>query len=87
MLPDGRAVQDAVVNDGIADALSGGAVVLEMSSSSPRDTPELGFRTGPLGSGHAMKALNNFCAAAGYVALAEALVLGRSFGLTPSTMV
>jgi hypothetical protein len=45
------------------------------------------FRTGPLGSGHAMKALNNFCAAAGYAALAEALVLGRSFGLTPSIMV
>ena len=34
-----------------------------------------------------MKALNNFCAAAGYAALAEALVLGGSFGLTPSTMV
>jgi 3-hydroxyisobutyrate dehydrogenase len=45
------------------------------------------FRTGPLGSGHAMKALNNFCAAAGYAALAEALVLGRSFGLRPSIMV
>ncbi len=45
------------------------------------------FRTGPLASGHAMKALNNFCAAAGYAALAEALVLGREFGLAPSTMV
>jgi 3-hydroxyisobutyrate dehydrogenase len=140
MLPDGRVVQDALLRDGIADALSGGAVIVDMSSSSPRDTRELGrelasrsialidapvsggvaratdatlaimvgaddeaaidralpilsalgrrvFRTGPLGSGHAMKALNNFCAAAGYAALAEALVLGRSFGLTPSTMV
>jgi 3-hydroxyisobutyrate dehydrogenase len=45
------------------------------------------FRTGPLGSGHAMKALNNFCAAAAYAALAEALLLGRGFGLEPSTMV
>jgi 3-hydroxyisobutyrate dehydrogenase len=140
MLPDGRAVQDAVLGDGIADALAGGAVVVDMSSSSPRDTRELGrelgkrsialvdapvsggvpratdgslaimagadddaaldrvmpvlgvlgrrvFRTGPLASGHAMKALNNFCAAAGYAALAEALVLGAEFGLTPSTMV
>jgi 3-hydroxyisobutyrate dehydrogenase len=140
MLPDGRVVQDAVLGDGIADALSDGAVVVDMSSSSPRDTRDLGrelvkrsvalvdapvsggvaratdgtlaimagaddeaavervlpilavlgrrtFRTGPLASGHAMKALNNFCAAAGYAALAEALVLGRSFGLTPSTMV
>ena len=34
-----------------------------------------------------MKALNNFCAAAGYAALAEALVLGREFGLVPATMV
>ena len=140
MLPDGAVVQDAVLGDGIADALSDGAVVVDMSSSSPRDTRDLGrelvkrsialvdapvsggvaraidgtlaimagaddeaalehvlpilgvlgrrtFRTGPLASGHAMKALNNFCAAAGYAALAEALVLGRSFGLTPSTIV
>jgi 3-hydroxyisobutyrate dehydrogenase len=140
MLPDGRVVQDAVLGAGIADALPSGAVVVDMSSSSPRDTRELGrelggrsvalvdapvsggipravdgtlaimagaddeaalervlpilnvlgrrvFRTGPLASGHAMKALNNFCAAAGYAALAEALVLGREFGLAPSTMV
>ncbi|HTP20206.1 MAG TPA: NAD(P)-dependent oxidoreductase [Solirubrobacteraceae bacterium] len=140
MLPDGRVVQDALLGDGIADVLAGGAVVIDMSSSSPHDTRELGrelsmrsialvdapvsggvprasdgslaimagsdddtaldrarpilgvlgrrvFRTGPLGSGHAMKALNNFCAAAGYAALAEALVLGREFGLAPSTMV
>jgi len=140
MLPDGRVVQDAVLGDGIADALPSGAVVVDMSSSSPGDTRELGrqlgrrsialvdapvsggvpravdgtlaimagaddpaaldrvlpvldvlgrrvFRTGPLASGHAMKALNNFCAAAGYAALAEALVLGREFGLAPSTMV
>jgi 3-hydroxyisobutyrate dehydrogenase len=140
MLPDGRVVQDAILGDRIADVLSGGAVVVDMSSSSPRDTREFGrelgarsislvdapvsggvpratdgslaimagaddetaldrvlpilgalgrrvFRTGPLASGHAMKALNNFCAAAGYAALAEALVLGREFGLAPSTMV
>lgn len=140
MLPDGRVVQDAILGDGIADALSGATVVVDMSSSSPRDTRALGpelswrsialvdapvsggvpratdgtlaimagaddeaaldrvlpilgvlgrrvFRTGPLASGHAMKALNNFCAAAGYAALAEALVLGREFGLAASTMV
>jgi 3-hydroxyisobutyrate dehydrogenase len=140
MLPDGRVVQAAVLGDGIADAVSAGAVVVDMSSSSPHDTRELGaelgrrsialidapvsggvpratdgslaimagaddeavldrvlpilevlgrrvFRTGPVASGHAMKALNNFCAAAGYAALAEALVLGREFGLAPSTMV
>jgi 3-hydroxyisobutyrate dehydrogenase len=45
------------------------------------------FRTGPVGSGHAMKALNNYVAAAGYTAGAEALIVGRKFGLDPATMV
>jgi 3-hydroxyisobutyrate dehydrogenase len=43
--------------------------------------------TGPLGSGHAMKALNNFVSAAGLVATCEALVVGRRFGLDPALMV
>jgi len=45
------------------------------------------FRTGPLGSGHAMKALNNYVAAASFIASTEALRVGRRFGLTPETMV
>lgn len=45
------------------------------------------FDTGPLGSGHAMKALNNFVAAAGYAAAAEALLIGKRFGLDQGTMV
>lgn len=45
------------------------------------------FRTGKLGSGHAMKALNNFVAAAAYTAAAEALIAGGRFGLDPATMV
>jgi 3-hydroxyisobutyrate dehydrogenase len=44
------------------------------------------FETGGLGSGHAMKALNNFVAAAGYTAAAEALLIGRRFGLDPTRM-
>lgn len=44
------------------------------------------FRTGPLGSGHAMKALNNFLGAAAYTTAAEALVIGHEFGLDPSVM-
>ncbi len=35
MLPDGGVVQDALLADGIADVLSAGAVVVDMSSSSP----------------------------------------------------
>jgi 3-hydroxyisobutyrate dehydrogenase len=45
------------------------------------------FRTGRLGSGHAMKALNNFTAAAGYTAAVEALIIGRRFGLEAGLIV
>jgi 3-hydroxyisobutyrate dehydrogenase len=45
------------------------------------------FRTGALGSGHAMKALNNFVAAAAYAATAEALLIGQRFGLDEALMV
>ena len=45
------------------------------------------FRTGSLGTGHAMKALNNFVAAAGFTAACEALLVGRRFGLDPGVMV
>jgi 3-hydroxyisobutyrate dehydrogenase len=45
------------------------------------------FETGPLGSGHAMKALNNYVAAAGLAAAAEALIAGQRFGLDPAVMV
>jgi 3-hydroxyisobutyrate dehydrogenase len=44
------------------------------------------FRTGPLGSGHAMKALNNYVGGAGFVAACEALVVGTKFGLDPGVM-
>jgi 3-hydroxyisobutyrate dehydrogenase len=44
------------------------------------------FHTGPLGSGHAMKALNNYLGAAAYLALAEAIQIGARFGLEPTTM-
>jgi 3-hydroxyisobutyrate dehydrogenase len=44
------------------------------------------FRTGPIGSGHAMKALNNFLGATAYTAAAEALAIGKEFGLDPAVM-
>jgi len=44
------------------------------------------FRTGALGSGHAMKALNNYVSAAGLIAAIEALRIGRKFGLDPALM-
>jgi 3-hydroxyisobutyrate dehydrogenase len=45
------------------------------------------FRTGPLGSGHAMKALNNYVGGAAFVATCEALIAGTKFGLDPAVMV
>jgi len=44
------------------------------------------FRTGPTGSGHATKALNNFMAATNYAVAAEAVILGRKFGLDPKLL-
>ena len=38
---------------------------------------------GPLGSGHAIKALNNYVSAAGLIASFEALAAARSFGIEP----
>lgn len=45
------------------------------------------YRTGGLGTGHAMKALNNFVAGAAFAASAEALIAGERFGLDPQIMV
>ncbi len=44
------------------------------------------FETGPIGSGHAMKALNNYVSAAGLTAACEALRIGARFGLDPELM-
>jgi 3-hydroxyisobutyrate dehydrogenase len=44
------------------------------------------YRTGPLGSGHAMKVLNNYLSAAGLAAACEAVLVGRRFGLDPDLM-
>lgn len=143
MLPDGRAVREALCGAGSAQgALAGaaaGTCVVDMSSSSPVDTLALAealraggfavadapvsggvkraldgtlaimlggdaavarrimpllaalggaiFRTGPLGSGHAMKALNNYVSAAGLAAAAEAVIVGSHFGLDPLVIV
>ena len=45
------------------------------------------FMTGPLGSGHAMKALNNYVSAAGLLAAAEGVLAAQRFGLDPGNVV
>ena len=142
MLPDGATVRRVALGDGgdaLAAGLARGSIVIDMSSSSPVGTRELGkalaahgitlidapvsggvrkaidgslaimaggdpaaieavrpvleamgskvFVTGPLGAGHAMKALNNYLSAVGFAAAAEAVLAGARFGIAPETAV
>jgi 3-hydroxyisobutyrate dehydrogenase len=143
MLPDGSAVRAVLGSETLGDSLlaglARGSVFIDMSSSSPVGTRELGallaargvamldapvsggvrkaldaslsimvggdsreiarcrpvleamgrqiFLTGPLGSGHAMKALNNYVSAAGLAAAVEAVLAGQRFGLDPKNVV
>lgn len=41
---------------------------------------------GPVGAGHAAKALNNFVSATGLVATCQALIVAERFGIAPETM-
>lgn len=142
MLPDSKAVQAVVLGlgeaHGMASFMAAGSILVDMSSSAPLATRELGkvlssrgvqmmdapvsggvskardgtlaimvggtpevlercrpvlaamgeriFFSGPLGSGHAVKALNNMLSAAGFIAAAEVLLVGRRFGLDPKIM-
>ncbi|MCG8671522.1 MAG: NAD(P)-dependent oxidoreductase [Pseudomonadales bacterium] len=85
---------DAPVSGGVKRALSGELAIMAGGMKSNDDEVEkvlfaLGniVKTGAVGSGHAMKALNNFVSAAGLVAACEAINLGKDFGLDPSDIV
>lgn len=45
------------------------------------------IRTGVVGSGHAMKALNNLVSAGGFLIGVEALLIGSKFGIDPGVIV
>jgi 3-hydroxyisobutyrate dehydrogenase len=95
--PFGVRVVDAPVSGGVPRAVTGELAI--MVGGAPEDVaraqpvllvlgePARQFTTGALGSGHAMKALNNVVAAATSCVTAEALVIGKRFGLDPKTMV
>jgi 3-hydroxyisobutyrate dehydrogenase len=92
----GAVLIDAPVSGAVPRAVTGTLAIMiggEDEAAIAKATPvllsmgERLFRTGPLGSGHAMKALNNFVAAAGLAAASEALLIGRRFGLSGETMV
>ena len=95
LAPAGIRVVDAPVSGGIVRAEAG--TLSLMVGGDDEDAFELVrpvletlgeriFRTGPLGSGHAMKALNNFLGASAYTTAAEALAIGKRFGLDPRVM-
>jgi 3-hydroxyisobutyrate dehydrogenase len=141
MLPNGDIVRMVLLegDNALARRLPKGALVIDMSSSSPVGTRKLGedlaavglhlidapvsggvkraipgtlaimaggevalieaarpvleklgnslHLTGPIGTAHAMKALNNYVSAAGLMAAAEATIAAQKFGLDPATVV
>jgi 3-hydroxyisobutyrate dehydrogenase len=94
---DGIAIVDAPVSGGVPRAISGELSLMVGGDDADVDRaqpvlrtlgdPARQFRTGRIGTGHAMKALNNVIGAAAYCATAEALVAGQRFGLDPQTMI
>lgn len=92
----GIALVDAPVSGGMPRAETGTLAIMvggDDEAAIARAMPLLQamgkqiFRTGPLGSGHAMKALNNYVLAAAFAASSEALILGAKFGLDPKAMI
>jgi len=90
----GIAMLDAPVSGGVPRARDGTLAIMVGGDPDAieRARPVLAalgskiFAIGALGAGHAMKALNNYVSAAGLAAAAEALLVGRRFGLDPAAM-
>jgi 3-hydroxyisobutyrate dehydrogenase len=77
----------ARARDGTLSILAGGSDAdVELAMPYLRTMGETVIRTGPVGSAHAMKALNNFVYAAGLLATAEALRMGEAVGLDLSVL-
>lgn len=89
------AMIDAPVSGGVARAETGELAIMAGGEATTLDIcrpllERMGttiLRTGPLGSGQAMKALNNLVSAGGFLIGIEALLIGKRFGLDPATMV
>jgi 3-hydroxyisobutyrate dehydrogenase len=82
-------VLDAPVSGGVTRAkkadlavmVGGDSAVLEAVRPLLQSTGSQIVHVGPVGSGHAAKALNNLLSATGLVAAAEVLLVGRKFGI------
>lgn len=90
----GVRVVDAPVSGGVGRALKADLAVMAGGDADVvaevlpllRATGTAIIHVGPVGSGHAAKALNNLLAANGLVAAAEAMLVGRKFGIDPTTL-
>jgi 3-hydroxyisobutyrate dehydrogenase len=86
---------DAPVSGGVSRAKTGELAIMAGGDSAIIDSvmPVLRamgtsvLRTGAVGSGQAMKALNNLVSAGGFLIGIEALLIGQRFGLDPAVMV
>lgn len=95
LIAAGLAFIDAPVSGGVKRAIDGSLAIMAGGDAGTIDRAEpilrsMGksiFRTGPLGSGHAAKALNNYVSAAGLAAAAEAVAIAGRFGIEPNTLV
>lgn len=91
---DGAArLVDAPVSGGVGGAEKGTLTIMAGGDGEIVEslTPVLSVlgkvrHTGPVGSGHALKALNNLLSATHLLATSEAMVAGQEFGLDPKTM-
>jgi 3-hydroxyisobutyrate dehydrogenase len=85
---------DAPVSGGVPRAKTGELAIMAGGESAVIDKvmPVLSamgsnvLRTGAIGSGQAMKALNNLVSAGGFLIGIEALLIGQRFGLDPAVM-
>jgi 3-hydroxyisobutyrate dehydrogenase len=90
----GVAMLDAPVSGGVARAETGALAIMAGGDPALFDRHASLLATmgssishvGPLGAGHALKALNNLLSAVGLVASAEVLLAGRKWGLDPVLM-
>ncbi len=86
---------DAPVSGGVPRAKTGELAIMAGGDAAVIDRvmPVLSamgtsvLRTGAVGSGQAMKALNNLVSAGGFLIGIEALLIGQRFGLDPAVMV
>ena len=84
---------DAPVSGGVHGAVAGTLALMtggkdEVVARVEKAMGAMGnvYRTGPVGSGHAAKALNNFLSAASLTATSEALLVALKFGLDGARM-